>query len=131
MNGKIPKWLVIIGGVIAGVVFGIPLTHSGMRYAAGLDVNGELRLGFVLIWFVLYFGIAILLVWLAIIDGRGHEKALGIVLVGLQLLMLYTAFSEEFDGRMIPAVTVPVLFIAIYVGFIQVLRRYAGRRGKA
>lgn len=110
------------------VMFGIPLTRTGMLWAAGLEFDPGLRPIFVWIWTFLYFGGILFLSQWPLKDKLEGRRLVGSIAVGIQAFSAFAALDEEFAGRRLEALIIPIGIVLIIIGTFRFLQHQEQQR---
>lgn len=104
-------------------MFGMPFTHAGMEWIAGISRYPEPELAgwMIAIWGILYFGVILFLAWLPMSKREG-QNTVQIVAIGVQGFIAFAAFNPEYDDKRVLALLVPALISVAIWGTFWLMR---------
>jgi hypothetical protein len=116
MDSRPSYWITFLSTLVVSFLFGMPLTRTGMVWAAGLELDPSLQAWYVMLWAALFFGAVFFLCWLPMKDKFEGQRVVRTVAVGVLAFSALGVFDEGFAGKRLEAMMIPIGFALIIIG---------------
>lgn len=99
-----------------------------MLWAADLEFDPGLRPVFVWIWAILYFGGILLFSRWPLKDKLEGRRSVGTIAVGIQAFSAFAVLDDEFAGKRLEALIIPLGIVLIIIGIFWFLQHQEQQR---